>query len=88
MTVAAMPIDKPVTPFRRFAVTPAIELAVIAVMIAVAVASWRVIAATSASKALFSPTLAAAMLTANLIPAVVLIVLIGRRIAIRRASRA
>ncbi|WP_294337777.1 ATP-binding protein [uncultured Sphingomonas sp.] len=88
MTVAALPIDEPATPFRRFAVTPAIEFGVIGVMVAVAVGSWRVIAATSASKALFSPTMAAAMLTANLIPAVILIVLIGRRIAIRRASRA
>ncbi|WP_394652876.1 ATP-binding protein [uncultured Sphingomonas sp.] len=88
MTVAALPIDEPATPFRRFAVTPAIEFGVIAVMVAVAVGSWRIIAATSASKALFSPTMAAAMLTANLIPAVILIVLIGRRIAIRRASRA
>ncbi|KQN26929.1 PAS domain-containing sensor histidine kinase [Sphingomonas sp. Leaf33] len=86
--VAAVPIDEPEAPVRRFAVTPAIEFAVIAVMIAVAVASWRIIAATGASKSLFSPTMAAAMLTANLIPAVMLIVLIGRRIAIRRASRA
>ncbi|HET9511604.1 MAG TPA: PAS domain-containing sensor histidine kinase, partial [Sphingomonas sp.] len=88
MTVAAVPIDEPAAPLRRFAVTPAIEFAVIAVMIAVAVASWRIVSATSASKALFSPTMAAAMLTANLIPAVMLIVLIGRRIAIRRAARA
>ncbi|MFD1787293.1 ATP-binding protein [Sphingomonas floccifaciens] len=88
MTVAAVPIDEPAAPLRRFAVTPAIEFGVIAVMIAVAVASWRIIAATSASKSLFSPTMAAALLTANLIPAVMLIVLIGRRIAIRRAARA
>ncbi len=88
MTVAAVPISETATPTRRFAVTPVVELAVLAVVIAVAVASWRLVAATGASKTLLSPGAAALLLTANLIPAVVLVVLIGRRIAIRRAAAA
>ncbi|URW76616.1 ATP-binding protein [Sphingomonas donggukensis] len=88
MTVAAVPIVDPKVPPRRFAVTPAVELAVIVIAVIVAFASWRVLASASANGRLISPPLVAMLLTANLIPAVALVSLIGRRIAIARASRA
>ncbi|MES2338472.1 MAG: ATP-binding protein [Pseudomonadota bacterium] len=92
MTVAAVPIPElaasPETTGRRFAVTPAIEVGVVVLAVAMAVVTWRVIAGTGSSVSLLSPPLAALLLTANLIPAVALVSLIGRRIAIARASRA
>ena len=90
MTVAVVPISETTTPpkvaGRGFAVTPLVELGVLAVAVIVALITWRMIASTGATRSLLSPTTAAALLTANLIPAVVLVILIGRRIAIRRAD--
>ena len=87
MTVAAVPIPDPAPPARRFVVTPAVELTVLVIAVAIGVASWRVIVGTGAPGRLLSPPLVAFLLTANLLPAVALLVLIGRRIAKRRAAR-
>ncbi len=91
MTIAVVPISEPTTPpnvgGRGFAVTPLVELGVLGVAIIVAVVSWRIIAGSGITGRLLSAPLVAAMLTANLIPAVALLVLLGRRIAKRRAAR-
>jgi two-component system nitrogen regulation sensor histidine kinase NtrY len=87
MTVAAVPTDEPAAPPRRFAVTPAVELGVLALTVAVALVSWQVIVGTGSPGSLLDPSLVAALLTANLIPAVALIVLVGRRVALSRAAR-
>jgi two-component system nitrogen regulation sensor histidine kinase NtrY len=70
----------------RFAVTPAIELMVLVVALAIAVGSYLVLGGDLSAR-LLSPGLVATMLVANLIPGIALLVLIGRRIAMRRAAR-
>ena len=87
MTVAVVPISDPAAPPRRFAVTPVIELGVLAVAVVIAIVSWRLIDGAGDPGRLLSPPLVAGLLTANLIPAVALLVLLGRRIAKKRAAR-
>jgi two-component system nitrogen regulation sensor histidine kinase NtrY len=81
ITVAAMPRK------RRFVVTPAIEVGVIAVAVLIALISYIVVARSMASDSLLSPVIGALLLFANLVPSVALIVLVGRRIAKRRATK-
>jgi two-component system, NtrC family, nitrogen regulation sensor histidine kinase NtrY len=73
-------------PVRRLTVTPAVEFLVLAAALAVAVASYFLITGDKAQQ-LMPPWLVALLLVANLIPGIALIVLIGRRIARRRAAR-
>jgi len=73
---------------RRLRITPAIELGVLALAIAVAVGSYFVIRAGQAPQRLLTPPLVALLLVANLAPCVGLLMLLGRRIAKRRAARA
>ncbi|SOB87861.1 two-component system, NtrC family, nitrogen regulation sensor histidine kinase NtrY [Sphingomonas guangdongensis] len=87
MTVAAVPMTEGGAPARRRSVTPALEVIVLAVAVVIAIVSWRVISGTSQPTRLLTPPLVALLLTANLIPGIALLVLIGRRIAIRRAQR-
>ncbi|WP_326524278.1 sensor histidine kinase NtrY-like [Sphingomonas sp.] len=86
MTVADVSPEEAAAPSRRFTVTPFVEFAVLAVAVVVAILTWRIIAGTGSTVSLLSPALAAALLTANLIPAVILLSFVGRRIAIRRAA--
>ena len=72
---------------RRFSVTPAVELLVLAVAVIIALASYFTIAGKTASQALLTPPLVALLLIANLVPGVALLVLLGRRVAKRRAAR-
>ncbi len=69
------------------ALTPLIELAVLAIAVAVAIASYIVIDRGASSPTLLTPPLVALLLVANLLPAMALMVLLGRRIAMRRAAR-
>jgi two-component system, NtrC family, nitrogen regulation sensor histidine kinase NtrY len=71
---------------RRFAVTPVVEVAVLAIAIAIAVAS-AVLVARDDSPRLLTPPLVALLLVGNLLPGVAVLVLLGRRIARRRAQR-
>ncbi|MEN2746427.1 ATP-binding protein [Sphingomonas sp. T9W2] len=67
---------------------PAIEVAVLLVAIAVGIGSYFLFDGSQAARGrLPSPSLMAVVLVANLIPAMALLVLIGRRIAKRRAAR-
>ncbi|MET0247416.1 MAG: ATP-binding protein [Sphingomonas sp.] len=71
---------------RWFAVTPAIEFAVLALAIAVAGGTWAVLSGQDQTDQLLTPPLVALLLIANLATFGSLIVLIGRRVAKRRAS--
>ena len=68
-------------------VAPLIEIGVLAVAVAVAIGSYLLIARGSSAPIPLSPALIAAMLIANLLPWIALLVLGGRRIAMRRAAR-
>ncbi len=74
-------------PAHRFAVTPAVELLVLAVAIAIGMASYFIISGTDAPQRLIPPPLVALLLVANLVPGIALMMLLGRRIAMRRAAR-
>ncbi len=85
--VAALTEPKRATsiPARWF---PAIEVAVLLAAIAVGIGSYLLFdGSQSARGRLPSPSLMAVVLVANLIPAMALLVLVGRRIAKRRAAR-
>ena len=71
---------------RRLRVTPAVEALVLAVAIGIALVTYVVLARQSSPR-LLTPPLVALLLVANLVPGSVLLMLIGRRIAKRRAAR-
>ena len=66
---------------------PAIEIGVFAAAVAIALASYALITRASSAPSLLSSALIAVMLIANLVPWIALLVLAGRRIAMRRAAR-
>ena len=68
-------------------VAPLIEIGVLAVAVAVAIGSYLLIVRGDGTPTPLSPLLIAAMLIANLVPWIALLVLGGRRIAMRRAAR-
>ncbi len=70
----------------RFSVTPFIEWCVLFGAIAIAVASYFIITGEDSSQRLLTPALVALLLVANLLPGIALLVLLGRRIAMRRAA--
>jgi two-component system, NtrC family, nitrogen regulation sensor histidine kinase NtrY len=72
---------------RRFGVTPAVEFGVFALALAVAIASYFIISGEKSPERLLTPPLVATLLIANLLPGVALLVLIGRRVARRRAAK-
>ena len=87
MMDAPEPLNAPKNRRRRWIVTPEIEFAVLAVAVAIAVASYFVISSGESAQRLLTPPLVALLLVANLVPAIALLVLIGRRIAMSRAAR-
>ena len=76
----------PLADVRRFTVTPLLEFAVLGLAALVALSSYGLVAARSSS-GLLAPELVALLLVANLLPGIGLMVLLGRRIAHRRAAR-
>lgn len=87
MTAAAEPIVDILPTARRFSVTPILELIVFGVAVGMMLTTYFVISGNTGSQRLLTPPLVALLLVANLVPLVALIVLIGRRIAMRRAAR-
>ncbi|MDQ2891905.1 MAG: ATP-binding protein [Pseudomonadota bacterium] len=67
--------------------TPVLELGVLVVAMAALATTYHFVERQNASGQLFSPAMAALLLLANLLPCVILIVLLGRWIARRRAAR-
>ena len=93
---AELPISHDVKPRwrRRLAVTmrrgrviPLVEIATVVALIAIAVVSYFVVTQDGKPEALLTPATVAALMVANLLPAMALMVLIARRVARRRASR-
>jgi two-component system nitrogen regulation sensor histidine kinase NtrY len=87
MIAQVAPVPSPSLPTSRFAVTPLIERLVLGVAIAIAVASYFIISSGGGAPAMLSPTEVALLLVANLVPGISLLVLLGRRVAMRRAAR-
>ena len=83
---ATLPMDDD-GPANRFAVTPAVEALVLGVAIVIGVTSYFVITGTDAPQRLLAPPLVALLLVANLVPGIALLMLLGRRVAMRRAAR-
>ncbi|WP_315760108.1 sensor histidine kinase [Sphingomonas sp. Y38-1Y] len=86
MEAVAVPDALTTEPRRRLSVTPLVELGVLAAAIAIGIATYFIITADPSSPRPLTPPLVALLMVANLVPAVALIVLIGRRIAIKRAA--
>ena len=87
MDVAAKPLIDAGAPRWRLSITPFVELLVLGIALAVLVASYFVVSGNTGSQRLLTPPLVALLLVGNLIPLVALIVLVGRRVAMRRAAR-
>ena len=85
MEAVAVPDLLNAEPRKRLSVTPLIELGVLALAIAIGIATYFTITADPTSPRPLTPPLVALLMVANLVPAVALLVLIGRRIAIKRA---
>jgi two-component system nitrogen regulation sensor histidine kinase NtrY len=66
---------------------PAIEFGVLAIAVAIAIGSYFILAGDGEHQRLLTPPLVALLLVANLIPNMALLVLLGRRAAMRRAAR-
>lgn len=72
---------------RRVGVTPAIELMVLAAAVAVALVSYFALRGEGDPGRLLAPPLVASLLVANLVGGIALMMLFGRRVALRRAER-
>lgn len=87
MNAAMAPSSSATTPATRFRVTPALEFAVLGIAIAIAVGSYFIVRGAGDTQRLFAPPLVALVLVANLAAGIALLMLVGRRIARRRAAR-
>ena len=87
MNVPAASADGGTPPNRRLAVTPALELLVLGIAATIGVASYLVLRSGPDTTRLISPPLIALLLVANILPGVIILMLVGRRIARRRAAR-
>jgi len=83
---ATLPVDDD-GPAHRFAVTPAVEGLVLAIAVAIGVASYFIITGADTPQRLLPPPVVALLLVANLVPGIALLMLLGRRVAMRRAAR-
>jgi two-component system nitrogen regulation sensor histidine kinase NtrY len=72
---------------RRRRWVPFVEIGTFSISIAMAIATWAILMGGADSQRLLTPPLVAALLIGNLVPAIALLVLIGRRIARERARR-
>ncbi|MFN3389067.1 MAG: ATP-binding protein [Allosphingosinicella sp.] len=65
---------------------PLVEIATVLALIAIGTASYFIITGHGTTESLLTPPLAAALLVANLVPAMALMVLVARRFAMKRAA--
>ncbi|HEY0626829.1 MAG TPA: PAS domain-containing sensor histidine kinase [Allosphingosinicella sp.] len=72
---------------RRSPFIPLIEIGAVVVLIAMATISYFIITGAGDGESFLSPSAAAMLLVANLVPAMLLMVLVARRVAIRRAAQ-
>ena len=87
MKVATTPDLLDDIPHRRLRITPAVEALVLAIAIGIGIVTYLILAGGSTNLKVVSPPLVALLLVANLVSGVMLMMLIGRRIAQRRALR-
>jgi len=73
--------------WRRQGVIPFVEIAVVLLFIATAITTYFFFKGQAKAGAMVTPPVAAMLLVANLVPAMVLMVLVARRMARRRAAR-
>jgi len=73
-------------PAGRLAVTPALELGVLAAAALIAGVSYALVSGSVGPGRALPPLVVAGLLVANLVPGVLLLILLGRRIARRRAA--
>ena len=85
MHAAPTPDLNDMLPVRRRRITPAVEALVLAIALAIAVATYFVLTGGASNTRVISPPLVALLLVANLVSGTTLMMLIGRRIARRRA---
>ena len=85
MHAAPTPDLNDMLPVRRRRITPAVEALVLAIALAIAVATYFVLTGGASDTRVISPPLVALLLVANLVSGTTLMMLIGRRIARRRA---
>ena len=86
MNAAPTPDLVQTSPERRLRITPAVEALVLALAAAIAVATYFIISGSSTPAMPLSPPTIALLLIANLVPGIALLMLVGRRIALRRAA--
>jgi two-component system, NtrC family, nitrogen regulation sensor histidine kinase NtrY len=86
MNAALAPAADDLALKRRLSVTPLVELAALGAAVAVAIGSYFTVANAGGQRGLLEPALVAFLLIANLLPGVALLMLLGRRIARRRAA--
>ncbi|AXJ96533.1 MULTISPECIES: ATP-binding protein [unclassified Sphingomonas] len=86
MTASTTPSHAPPPEHRWLRITPAVEAAAGGAALLIVLVTWRLIAGTKSADTLLSPPVAATLLMANLLWAVLLIALVGRRIALRRTA--
>ena len=72
---------------RRSRIVPLIEIVTVVALVAMATISYFIITGKGAPEAMLTPPLVAALLVANLVPAMALMVLVARRVAMRRAAQ-
>lgn len=87
MSAFLKPADPTEPPRSRFAVTPAVEIAVVIGAVAIAVGTYVFIASRHEAQGLIAPPVMAGLLALNLMPGVLLLMLLGRRVAMRRAAK-
>jgi two-component system nitrogen regulation sensor histidine kinase NtrY len=87
MDAVSEPITELTPSGRRFGVTPAMELGVLALAVAIAIGTYLLVSGRDSPERLLTPPLVALLLVANLLACGALIVLLGRRVAKRRAAR-
>ncbi|HEY0445876.1 MAG TPA: ATP-binding protein [Allosphingosinicella sp.] len=71
---------------RRSRLVPLVELATVVAVIAMATISYFIITRQGSPQSLLTPPMVAMLLIANLVPAMALMVLVARRMAMRRAA--
>jgi two-component system nitrogen regulation sensor histidine kinase NtrY len=72
---------------RRTRIMPLVEIGTIVALIGIAAASYFMVLSHGSPQRLLRPPVVAALLVANLVPAMALMVLIARRVAMRRVAR-
>jgi two-component system nitrogen regulation sensor histidine kinase NtrY len=87
MTVGINKVTNLFADSRRRSFAPALEVIVLLLAIGIGVGSYFVISGDESPQWLLNPPLVALLLVANLLPNMALLVLIGRRVAKRRAAR-